>query len=90
MTPKLTANLGLRWDIQRPFKYPGASIVSQTALNPGAGNLPGAAIFTGDNGTGTRFEPTWFGAVGPRLGLAWSATPNLVVRGGYGIMYSPA
>jgi hypothetical protein len=89
ISPTLTANIGLRYDIQQPYKSPGASVMSQTTPNPGAGNLPGAIIYTGANGTGDQFMPTWFGGIGPRVGLAWSALPNTVVRAGFGIMYAP-
>jgi hypothetical protein len=27
--------------------------------------------------------------VAPRLGLAWSVSPRFVVRGGYGLYYTP-
>jgi len=89
LTPKLTANIGLRYDVQNPFNAPGSNIMSQTAKNPGAANVAGAIIYTGDQGTGTEFMKTSYGAVGPRVGFAWSATPNTVVRAGYGIMYGP-
>ena len=89
VTPKLTANIGLRWDIQTPFNQPGSANISLTAPNPGAGNLPGATIYTGVNGTGSQFMPTWFGGVAPRVGIAWNPIPNTVVRAGYGIMYAP-
>jgi len=89
VTPKVTVNLGLRWDIQHPFNAPRGIIVDQNTPNPGAGNLPGAIIYKGTNGTGQNFFPTWYGAVAPRLGAAWSVTPDTVVRAGFGIMYQP-
>lgn len=92
-TKRLTLNLGLRWEFQTfPTEvHNHTSIISLTAPNPGAGNLPGALIFAG-TGTGlsgmTQFEPNNYSAVSPRFGFSFAATPSTVVRGGYGIYYS--
>ncbi len=88
--PKVTLNFGLRWDIQKPFNSPGSSLMDPSTPNPGAGNIPGAIIYTGPNGTGSQFMPTWFGAIAPRFGVAWNVEPRTVVRVGFGIMYGPA
>jgi Carboxypeptidase regulatory-like domain/TonB dependent receptor len=93
LTQRLTLNLGLRWEVQTPPHEAAnnTSTVSLTTPNPGAGDLPGAVIYAG-SGAGrsarTTFAPTNYTAIGPRLGLAFQATPKSVVRAGYGIFYS--
>jgi hypothetical protein len=53
-------------------------------------NAPGALIFAGSGPQRsglTRFWPTDFSDLGPRLGFAYQVTPKTVLRGGYGIFY---
>lgn len=95
--PRLTLNLGLRWDMYTPMvevadRY---SIMDPSMPNPSAGNLPGAYVFAGDgpNRTGTRRLTTnseiYKKAFGPRIGLAWKVRESFVIRTAYGISYSP-
>ena len=69
-TPKLTLNLGLRWEII-PSLYEVTGRMSEVDLsvpNPGAGNLPGALVFASPGG---RFNDTyWRIAAAPRFGLS--------------------
>jgi len=93
LTPKLTVNAGFRYDLDLAPReqYDRASTFDLNTPNPGAGNLPGALIFAG-TGTGLSgqrtFEDIYYGALGPRLGLAYQIRGATVVRAGYGIMYS--
>jgi len=92
LTPKLTADLGLRWEISTPVSeaHDKMSFMDPTVPNPGAGGLLGAYVFEG-SGTGrlgsntsqTTFKNAW----GPRIGLSYQIRPNTVVRAGYGIYY---
>ncbi len=87
---KLTLNYGLRWDFETPVYEPGGmvSAVDLTVPNPGAGNRLGAYVF-GKGQTGkTSFGNAWYGAYGPRLGLAYTVSPSLVVRLSGGILYA--
>jgi TonB dependent receptor len=89
-TPKLTLNLGIRWDIPVNWYQSTMSSVSLSLPNSAAGNLPGALEFagTGPGRTGlSRFWSTDMSDVGPRLGFAYQLTSNTVIRGGYGIFY---
>jgi hypothetical protein len=90
LSPKLTLNLGLRYDIPVNWYEPIMGSVSLTEPNPAANNYPGAYVFPG-SGPGrlgvTRFWPTDFSDIGPRAGLAYQITPKTVLRGGFGIFY---
>jgi hypothetical protein len=89
-TPKLSVTAGIRWEVAPP-PYDGNNHFSwfdPNKPNPGAGNLPGAIDFA--SGKMRYPEDVWFGGVAPRIGLAYSATPNTVIRSGYGIFYDIA
>jgi hypothetical protein len=59
---------------------------------PDCGNLTGQMIFVGIEGSqyGRAQGPTQWKDFGPRVGLAYNALPNLVVRAGFGIVYAPS
>ena len=91
--PKLTLNLGIRWDVQMPFKENRGQFsgFDPTLANPGiSGNYRGALEFygmsEGANGR-LRVGPATYGNFGPRLGLAYQITDKLVFRAGAGIQY---
>jgi len=93
-TPKLTLNLGLRWEIPVPQRevHNRESGFDPTVPNPGADNIPGALVFLGSCSTcihRNSFQDWYFKEVGPRFGLAYQIYKNLVFRGGYGISYGP-
>ena len=90
ISPKLTLNLGLRYDIPVNWYAPIMGSISLTEPNPAANNYPGAYIFAGSgpNRSGmTRFWPMDFTDIGPRAGFAYQITPKTVLRGGFGIFY---
>jgi hypothetical protein len=94
-TPKLTLDGGLRYEIDPPTvdAHNHFSYFDPTLANPGAGNLPGAIAFAGSGPgrSGLRHpEDTWYGAIAPRLGLAYAVRPDTVIRSGYGIFYDAA
>jgi hypothetical protein len=96
VTPRLTLNLGVRYDIMEPYKEVADrfSFLDPNAPNPEAGGRPGALRFGGD------YAPeaiscncrtpvnTYYGAIGPRIGLAYSLNDKTVIRAAYGIMYT--
>ncbi len=91
LTPKLTLNLGLRWDIMVPFTENHNLIVffDPTIPNPAADNLPGAMTQFG-NCTGCagfdRADIHW-GHIGPRFGFAYQINNKTVVQGGYSVAF---
>jgi len=91
LSPKLTLNLGLRWDIQVPFTENNNLIVffDPTRKNAAAGNLNGAATQFGNcNGCAgfTRADIHW-GHFGPRFGFAYQVSPKMVVQGGFSVAF---
>ena len=68
-TPKLTVNVGLRWDIMLPFKEKSNQIVflDPTAPNPVAGNLPGVATRFSSGPSGVDRADIFYKAFGPRV-----------------------
>lgn len=91
-TPKLTVNLGLRWDVMVPFTEKTNTIVylNPTGANSAAGNLPGvAAKFGGGcpicSGV-TRADIHWK-HFGPRVGMAYAINEKTVVQAGFNLIY---
>ncbi len=81
-TPKLTLNLGLRWELY-PNRRRSAGLgiesydpTTNEALIGGRGSVPR------DNGVG--YSKKLFA---PRVGFAYQLTNSTVIRGGYGITY---
>jgi carboxypeptidase family protein len=94
ISPKLTVNLGLRWDIQVPFTENHNNVVffdpNQPGTNPAAGGIPGAATRLGSGCTGCagwdRASIAW-GHFGPRLGAAYALNNKTVVQAGFSIAW---
>ncbi len=90
-TPKLTLNVGLRWDMMVPFTEMHNNIVffDPSVPNPAADSLPGAVTKFG-NCTGCagydRASIDWK-HFGPRLGFAYQLNDKTVVQGGYSIAF---
>src|SRR5437588_7051897 len=64
---------------------------SPATPNPTANGIPGAVIYAG-NGPGRcncLFAPYYPYAIAPRLGLAYQVDSKTVLRGGFGISYTP-
>jgi hypothetical protein len=97
LTPKLTVNYGVRWDVALPAeeKHDNLTFFDPKGVNPEAGGLLGTLAFAGTKWGSASFgsrhpEESWFGGVAPRLGFAYSLSEKTVVRAGYGIFYQNA
>ncbi|HEY1216447.1 MAG TPA: TonB-dependent receptor, partial [Bryobacteraceae bacterium] len=82
VTPKLTLNLGLRWEFATPIwerdnKWSNFDPTTNKLVQATSGSLYNRALVHPD-----------YKDFGPRFGFAYSLTPKTVVRGGYGISYS--
>ena len=97
VTPKLTLNLGLRYEIQVPrteshdrMNYFDPNVPSPLAGPSGIPGLRGGIVFVGINGHGPRQFPTNWDNVAPRFGFAYRLNEKTVFRGGGGIFYAPS
>jgi hypothetical protein len=91
ITPRFTANLGIRWDIDTPpveSRDHTASWVAgqQSTVVPSA---PQGMLFPGDKGIGRGIVGTKLYHVAPRLGFAWDpwGDGKTAIRGGAGLFY---
>ena len=89
--PRLTLNLGLRWDIQTPPTDPqdreGTYVAGvKSTVNPDA---PIGQLFPGDPGVTRGIVPVRYHHVSPRLGLAWDpfGDGKTSVRAAFGVFY---
>ncbi len=92
VTPRLTINAGLRWDLNVPYSevHGQMSRFDATTPNPGAAGRPGALVYYG-NGPGllgtNQAGDYHFKNFGPRLGFAYNWRSKTVFRGFGGILY---
>jgi len=92
LSPRLTLNLGLRWDIQAPFTENHDLIVFFNQDNPGTfpnGNIPGSASKFGTCAGCAGFSrgDIHYGHLGPRLGFAYQLSKKMVVQGGLDVAF---
>ena len=89
-TSKLTIDMGLRWDYMQPYHElkNHFTFMNPSVINPST-NTAGALQFAGDGAAGvfcnckTPVQTDWKN-LSPRLGIAYSVNPTLVIRGGRG------
>jgi hypothetical protein len=84
VSPKLTLNLGLRWEFYKPPTPHFAGGFSN--YNPDNNTLELAGI--GGNPLTLGLQPQ-YKYFAPRLGMAYRLTPKTVIRTGMGISYTP-
>src|SRR5712671_6739968 len=99
VTPKLTLNLGVRYELQGPWseRYDKMTYFNPTATNASVTGCGGAGspcrgdlflVKTGVNHSRNNL-PLSYKEVLPRLGFAYSLDSKTVIRGGYGIFFIP-
>ena len=88
--PRLTLNLGLRWDLQPgpTERYNRMAGIDLTKMNPFG--TKGVLSFPGTNGYSRNMWDTEYHDFQPRVGAAYQVTHSLVARGGFGITYLPS
>jgi len=96
VSSRLTVNVGLRWDILRPFTENGDNVLffDPTTPNPGAVAPNGTPLLGAANKLGTctvcsgyhRANTHWKD-FSPRLGFAYKLNPKTVVLAGYAINF---
>ncbi len=91
ITPRFTANLGLRWDIDTP---PVESLNRTASFVPGVQSTvtpvaPKGMLFPGDPGVGRGIITTKFHHLAPRVGFAWDpfGDGKTAFRGAAGVFY---
>src|SRR5581483_6688697 len=94
---KLTLNLGLRYDLDIPrterynrMETFNPVIASPLATPTGIAGLRGGLEFPGVNGNSRRQYDPRYNDFSPRVGLAYQALKNTVIRAGYGIFFAPS
>lgn len=93
VTPRLTVNLGVRWDIMAPFTENNNLVVffnpDKPGINPAADGRPGAATKLGNctGCAGFNRADINFGHFGPRFGFAYKLSNKMVVQGGFNIAF---
>ena len=102
--PKLTVNLGFRYDLDMPRteRHDRMSYFDPTVASPIAPDVAGIAptvcpacdtlrgSFEYVGGANSKYPyNVYHGAVGPRLGFSYAVKPTTAIRGGVGIYYDP-
>jgi hypothetical protein len=84
VSPKLTLNLGLRWEFYPPATPPFPGLFSN--YDPTSNNLVIAGVGGNPSNLGMKTRYNYFA---PRVGLAYRLDDKTVVRAGSGISYTP-
>ncbi|MBZ5549301.1 MAG: TonB-dependent receptor, partial [Acidobacteriia bacterium] len=90
VTPKLTINLGLRYEWSNPYterfnRSQFSNFTGDSGINiPGLGEIRGTTTFAGSS---RRSAPVDRNNFAPRFGFAYQLATNTVLRGGAGVFY---
>ena len=97
ITPKLTLNLGLRWDyipsyneVLNRFSFLNPTLTNPVTGNPGtlqfAGSYGGPGVSCNCSSPVANYKNNW----GPRVGLAYALNSKTTIRAAYSLVYSHA
>jgi hypothetical protein len=88
VTPHLTLNYGIRYEFQAPYTEEH-NFASNYVPNPGDPVTGGTILLAGRGGNSRSLvNPRW-NQFAPRFGFAYQINPKTVVRGGWGLFFSP-
>jgi hypothetical protein len=93
LTPKLTLNLGLRWEYEGALTDRFNQLSNfDPNLKAQVGNVPvtGGLVYPGVNGLARGNRDNRYREFGPRFGFAYQLFSKTVLRGGYGLYYLPS
>jgi hypothetical protein len=95
VTPRLTLNLGVRWEYGAPYSEANDNLSN---FNPATGTMltltkgytasQFIAPYSGGGVFGNTLVHPSLGDYAPRVGFAYAITPDVVVRGGYGTSFA--
>jgi len=95
--PKLSLNLGLRYNLEIPrterynrMESFNPDEATPLAAETGLTGLTGGVSYVGINGNNRRQFSPQLNDFGPRLGLSYELDKNTAVRASYGIYYGPS
>lgn len=92
VSPRLTLNLGLRWDLQRPYTDRFDTISNfDPAISHNVDGVPlvGGLIFPGNGGLARGDREMRYRDFSPRFGVSYQFDKRTVIRSSYGIFYLP-
>lgn len=93
LTPKLVVNLGLRYEIPKPYfeVKNRESFLNPNLPNPALGGYPGALEFAGDGPDSCHCRDigvnTHYLTLAPRVGFAYNPVAGTVIRGSFTVIH---
>jgi hypothetical protein len=88
VNPRLTLNYGVRYEYQAPYNE-AHNNASNYAPNPAGPTQPGNFLLAGRGSNSTGLINSRWTNFSPRFGFAFQVHPKTVLRGGFGLFYTP-
>jgi hypothetical protein len=88
VSPRLTLNYGIRYEFQAPYTE-AHNYASNYVPNPSDPATGGQIILAGRGGNSRGLVNSRWNQFAPRFGLAYQIDSKTVLRGGWGLFYSP-
>lgn len=89
-TERLNHETYFNTNVPNPLEATGLLPTNSPCAACNQGNLLGSFEYTGLNGNPRTPYNTYWGAIGPRLGLAYKIGNNATLRTGWGVYYDPS